>query len=427
MSLPRYEQYKDSGVEWLGEVPAHWAVVTVKRFATFVYGDALPSETRDEDGAVPVFGSNGAFSCHNQANTQAPAILVGRKGSCGALNWSEVPVFAIDTVYFIDPRSCHTNLRWCYWALHTAGLDTASQDTGVPGLSREFAYNVRQPLPPMAEQTAIASFLDRETSKIDNLIAEQRNLIGLLKEKRQALISHAVTKGLDPAAPMKDSGIEWLGEVPKHWGVKRLKFAGEAVIGLTYDPTDVVNEDKGVLVLRSSNVQQGRIVFDDNVYVKRQIPQKLIVQRGDVLICSRNGSRALIGKNALIGADAEGVTFGAFMTVFRSKLNPYLFWLFNSPLFEFQSGAFLTSTINQLTVGTLYGFAVPLPPEQEMDRIVDFLDHETTKIDDLMAEAESATILLQERRTALISAAVTGKIDVRNRKTVQPVPELEVA
>jgi len=204
------------------DLPPRWPLYPIKRFAQLVYGDALPQETRDESGEVPVFGSNGSFGRHSQANTEAPVILVGRKGSFGALNWSDAPAFAIDTVYFVDQRYASCDLRWLFWALHTAALNTLSQDTGVPGLSRESAYSARLPLPPVAEQTAIAAFLDRETGKIDALVEEQRRLIELLEEKRQAVISHAVTKGLDPNAKMKPSGVEWLGDVPEHWDVRRV-------------------------------------------------------------------------------------------------------------------------------------------------------------------------------------------------------------
>ena len=285
------------------------------------------------------------------------------------------------------------------------------------GLNLELLGNIRCPLPLRSEQTQIAAFLDRETAKIDALVAEQRRLMDLLKEKRQAVISHAVTQGLNPDAPMKASGVEWLGEVPGHWEVKRLKYLGEAIIGLTYSPADVVEEGDGTLVLRSSNVQKGVITFDDNVYVSAAIPEKLVTRAGDILICSRNGSRALIGKNATIGEDADGLTFGAFMTLFRSQHNAYISWVLNSPLFEFQSGAFMTSTINQLTVGVLNNFEVPFPPEPERRAIADFLALQTAQFNTLTAEAQRAIDLLQERRTALISAAVTGQIDVRAAAT----------
>ncbi len=205
----------------------------------------------------------------------------------------------------------------------------------------------------------------------------------------------------------KDSGVEWLGAVPVHWEVKRLKYLGEALIGLTYDPTEIVEEGNGTLVLRSSNVQRRKIVFDDNVYVSKSIPERLVTQLGDILICSRNGSRALIGKNAVIDEQAAGLTFGAFMTIFRSKHSAYLTQVLNSQLFEYQSGAFLTSTINQLTVGVLNNFEIPMPPSSERSQIATFLDREIAKIDALVAEQRRLMALLKEKRRAIISHAVT--------------------
>lgn len=213
-------------------------------------------------------------------------------------------------------------------------------------------------------------------------------------------------------AEYQDSGLEWLGGIPDHWEVKKLKYLGEAIIGLTYSPDDVVdNETVGTLVLRSSNVQNKKLAFDDNVYVRKEIPKKLRTQKDDILICARNGSRALIGKNALIDDSATGITFGAFMSIFRSPYNTYLSNVFNSALFEYQSGTFLTATINQLTTGNLNSFEVPFPPKAERDVIAHFLDHETAKIDSLIEKQQQLIELLKEKRQAVISHAVTKGLD----------------
>ncbi|BDP34254.1 TPA: restriction endonuclease subunit S [Vibrio parahaemolyticus] len=206
----------------------------------------------------------------------------------------------------------------------------------------------------------------------------------------------------------KETHLEWLQEIPNHWQIKRLKYLGEAIIGLTYSPDDVVDsEDEGTLVLRSSNVQNKALAFDDNVFVNKPIPEHLKTRKGDILICARNGSRALIGKNAQIDERAEGMTFGAFMSVFRSPYNDYLSKVFNSALFEYQSGTFLTATINQLTTANLNSFEVPLPPESERETIANFLDHETAKIDALIEKQQQLIKLLKEKRQAVISHAVT--------------------
>lgn len=205
----------------------------------------------------------------------------------------------------------------------------------------------------------------------------------------------------------KTTGLGWLTEIPDHWEVKKLKYLGQAIIGLTYSPDDVIDEGEGTLVLRSSNVQNGKLEFLDNVYVRKSIPLHLKVKEGDILICARNGSRALIGKNAKITKDAEGMTFGAFMSIFRSRYNNYLSHVFASALFEYQSGSFLTATINQLTTSNLNSFEIPLPPQTEQDRIVNFLDHETAKIDNLIEKQQQLIELLKEKRQAVISHAVT--------------------
>ncbi len=211
----------------------------------------------------------------------------------------------------------------------------------------------------------------------------------------------------------KDSGVKWLGEVPEHWEVRRLRNVGEAIIGLTYNPQDVVEEEDGILVLRASNVFEGRIVYADNVFVQCAIPDRLITQVGDILLCSRSGSRALIGKNARIDSVSSGVTFGAFMTIFRSDNNDYLHHVFNSKLFEYQSGAFLTSTINQLTLGILYNIKIPWPPLAEQREVIQHLDRATANIANAIERTRHHVDLLREYRTRLISDVVTGKLDVR--------------
>ena len=203
------------------------------------------------------------------------------------------------------------------------------------------------------------------------------------------------------------SGLDWMKEIPAHWEIKKLRYLGDALIGLTYDPADVVAEGEGTLVLRSSNIQNGRITLDDNVFVSTKIPSELITREKDIIICSRNGSRALVGKTAKIEGSAVGTSFGAFTTVFRSGLNDFLYYVFNSQLFSFQAGRFMTTTINQLTTGTLKDLEVPVPPVQEQRRIADFLDRETAGIDRLVTKQNCLVSSLIDRRQAVICQLVT--------------------
>jgi len=212
----------------------------------------------------------------------------------------------------------------------------------------------------------------------------------------------------------KPSGVEWLGDVPEHWEVKKLKFIGTALIGLTYSPDEVVDEDysgKKHLVLRSTNIQDGKISLHDNVYVTTPVQNELEVRKWDILICARNGSRHLVGKNALVTETDTNMTFGAFTTVYRSKINRFLFYFFASSQFQYQSTGFLTTTINQLTNGNLNSILTTLPPLPEQQAIAAFLDRETGRIDALIAKKERLLELLAEQRTALISRAVTKGLD----------------
>ena len=205
----------------------------------------------------------------------------------------------------------------------------------------------------------------------------------------------------------KDSGIAWLGEVPEHWNVKRLKFLGDIILGLTYSPENITNEDNGTLVLRSSNIQNGKLVFEDNVFVNSDIPQKMITTEQDILICSRNGSRSLIGKCALIEKYGLNQTFRAFMTVYRTPYRKFVYYALNSEIFKSQLGLFLTSTINQLTTQVLGNFNIAFPPRDEQTAIAHYLDTKLGEIDALIDKQQTLLAKLAERRTATITAAVT--------------------
>ena len=264
-------------------------------------------------------------------------------------------------------------------------------------------------------------YLDHVDQRVRRYVTAKRKLIALLEEEKQAVINRAVTRGLEPNVRLKPSSVEWLGDVPEHWEVPRIRDLGDALIGLTYDPQDVVDEEAGMLVLRASNILNGQLVYGDNVFVRSTVPDKLVTREGDILICSRSGSRALIGKNARINAESAGTTFGAFMTVFRGANNDYLHLVFNSKFFEYQSAAFFTSTINQLTLGILYGMKVPFPPLEERQSILRYVAETTAPIIKAIAAARRQIDLLQEYRTRLIADVVTGKLDVR--EAAAPLPD----
>ena len=433
----QYEEYKNSGVEWLGEIPKDWMATELKRNCKVTDGshhspaieiEGLPFVSVTDVGVNEINFidskkiSDQAFErlVKEGCKPSVGDVLLTKDGTIGraCIVTEEMPDFVIlSSLGLLTPSKKLINKYLYYYLISGINIDQMNSVIHGSALRRMTISKINDLVIAFPEkeedQTQIANFLDHETAQIDTLIEKQQTLIQLLKEKRQAVISHAVTKGLNPNAPMKDSGVEWLGGVPKHWQMKKLKYVGEAKNGLTYSPNDVSDASVGTLVLRSSNIQNARLAFEDNVYVDMKVPERSLVHKDDILICSRNGSRRLIGKNALITEDLAGQAFGAFMVVFRSNINLYLYWILNSPLFEYQSGSFLTSTINQLTIGNLDSMEVPIPPIEEQVRIMKYLEVEMDVFDKLIAKATNAIQLMQERRTALISAAVTGKIDVR--------------
>jgi type I restriction enzyme S subunit len=206
----------------------------------------------------------------------------------------------------------------------------------------------------------------------------------------------------------KESDFVGIGKVPEHWEVKRLKHLGDAIIGLTYSPNDITENEEGILVLRSSNIQDGFIAYDDCVYVDKEVNPNLFTRKGDILICARNGSAHLVGKNICIDEKSEGHTFGAFMVVFRGKFWRYLSYFFNSPIFTSQTGMFSTTTINQLTSQTLNNLRIAYPSDSiEQENICNYLDDQTQKIDRLITNKKAQAEKLKELRQIEINNAVT--------------------
>lgn len=207
---------------------------------------------------------------------------------------------------------------------------------------------------------------------------------------------------------MKPSGVDWIGDVPEGWGVVRVKYTGWYRNGLTYAPDDVCDEDEGVLVLRSSNIQGGKLDYADSVYVNKTIPRELMTRVDDIVICSRNGSSDLIGKNAIVN-DKQVMTFGAFMMTYRveSYFPRFAYWMLNSCVFKYYRSLFATSTVNQLTGADFGNITVPVPPLDEQKRIAAKLDRLCGRVDELAENIKGEIAALQEYRKSLITECVT--------------------
>ena len=276
------------------------AAVRVKFICRLGYGDSLPKEEAFA-GDVPVYGSNGQYATTAVRNTEVPAIVLGRKGSYGKVNWASEGCFASDTTFFVDERLTTTNLRWLYWGCRLWVWMKVLKRQRFPGLIENLCMrNVYYPS--SAHQAFIANYLDRETARIDDLIAEKERMLSLLNEKRAALVSHAVTRGLNPDAPLKPSGQEWLGEIPAHWDICQLKHTWASS---DYGLSESIRDEGNIVVLRMSCIVDGRIDVSKSGMIT-EVDDHLLLRRDDLLF-NRTNSLDQIAKAGLVDFDPKNL------------------------------------------------------------------------------------------------------------------------
>jgi type I restriction enzyme S subunit len=444
VSFPAYPSYRDSGLEWLGAVPNHWNVRRLKEIA-----EAFPSnvDKKAYENNEPIRLCNYTDVYYNDKITSGMSFMEAtatqeqidrfslRSGDVIITKDSEsaddiaIAAFVPDDLpgvvcgyhlSMIRARAANSGaFLKRYFDSPFAKANFAVRANGLTrvGLGQYAVDNVPVPCPPIDEQLVIAAFLDRETARIDALIEEQQRLNVLLKEKRQAVISDAVTKGLDPTAPMKDSGVEWLGEVPAHWSVSplmRLTAQGRAIMyGIVLPGPDV---GEGVPIVKGGDVKEHRLRLPLLNWTTPEIEAPFARARllpGDIVYSIRGS----------IG-DAEPVPEelrGANITQDVARISPSLEvdgrWLLHvmrsKPVFVQLEQGSLGAAVRGINIFDLKRARIPVPPKAEQAEIAAFLDRELSKLELLAIEARAGIALLTERRAALISAAVTGKIDVR--------------
>lgn len=421
MSFPAYPSYQDSGVAWLGPVPSHWEVAPLKRLLNIQNG--ADHKHVQQAGGYPVIGSGGQFTFASDYLFDGESVLLGRKGTIDKPLYVTGRFWTVDTMYWSKIRS-GTNGRFAYYTATTIPFGFYSTSTALPSITQTALNGHLVARPPFTEQVAIAAFLDRETAKIDALIEEQRRLIALLKEKRQAVISHAVTKGLDPHAPTKDSGIEWLGEVPAHWQILPLRRVVRQFVDYRGATPNKVSE--GVPLITATQIKHGRVDHSlDPVFISEEEYAERMTRGfpavGDLLLTTEAplGEVALVedervapGQRIILMKMADHLmTSGYLHAHFRSDFG-------QSELWTRASG----STASGIRADRLRGSAVLVPPLDEQQQIVSHIQRQTSAFDNVFAVVARGIQLLNERRAALISAAVTGKIDVRDKAQVLPFP-----
>ncbi len=443
-----YPAYKDSGVEWLGNIPAHWDTARLrfrvhlnptKREICGIESETsvnfVPMEAVGEYGGLdldtvrPLSSVLEGYTYFRDGDVVVAKITPCFENGKGALAQALENGIAFGTTELHVLRPKHSiDVRFLLYLTlsdHFRRLG-AAQMYGAGGQKRvpeNFIRNLRHPLAPIMEQPAIADFLDRETAKIDALVAKKERLIELLQEKRTALITRAVTKGLDPDVPMKDSGVEWLGEIPARWQCVPLRRsvlsrAGAIKTG-PFGSQLLASEMQGgdVKVYNQRNVIDRDFASGEN-FVSREKFKELsafAVSKGDVLVTTRG----TIGRCAIVPEDAdEGILHPCLMRIQpdpKQLLRSYLALLIQDSIFVQTQLALASNatTIDVIYSDTMGRILVPKPPLEEQAAIVGWVGQRTCEVDSLIKKVSDAIDRLKELRTALVSAAVTGKIDVR--------------
>lgn len=436
-----YPKYKDSGVEWLGMVPESWGVSRLKHVASIYGRIGFRGYTVDDivgegEGAIVLSPSNivdEKFSLEKKTFLrwgkyfESPEIIVtendillvktgstyGKSTIIKILNEPMTinPQMALIKEVVVEPRFL---AYWFNASLIKAKIEIANTGSGMPTMTQENINNFPVLIPHIKQDVLIADFLDHETAKIDNLIEKQKQLIELLKEKRQAVISHAVTKGINPDVPMKDSGVEWLGEVPEHWDIPKLLHVTRT-IGDGLHSTPEYDNETGYYFINGNNLVNGKISIGvtakevskseyNKHYVHLDEASVLLSINGTIgNVAVYNNERIILGKSAAYVKCGDKLNVNYLMYCFITDEARYYFDL-----------EVTGTTIFNLSLNSIRQMKVCIPPLEEQKLIIDYCFAQENKYNYLIHSADTAIKLMQERRTALISAAVTGKIDVRN-------------
>ncbi|MEY2343195.1 hypothetical protein AB4090_13960 [Acidithiobacillus sp. IBUN Pt1247-S3] len=436
-----YPAYKDSGVEWIGKVPEHWDVKPIKVIAS-CNDDSLPDSLSPD---TPIRYVDISAVSHDEGIAEAAPMQFGdapsrarRKAMVGDVVISTVRTYLkavasvdeahADCVYstgfaVLRPRRDHLRPEFLKWLalneLLIQAVESHSEGLSYPAINASELINLKTVVPGSTEQARIASILNRETARIDALIERKTRFIELLKEKRQALITHAVTKGLDQSVKMKDSGVEWIGEVPEHWEVKRLRhvarFTNSNVDKRSYEGQQAVKLCNYTDVYYNEFITAS-LPFMDATASDAEI-KAFELKKGDVLITKDSEDPSDIGIPALVADDLPGVICGYHLTVIRTHGPDDSGFVHRSiqshptkAHFFVESPGITRYGLSQDAIGDI---TVCWPTASERVQIAAWIDRETSRIDALIAKSQRSIDLIKERRSALITSAVTGKIDLR--------------
>ena len=433
--MERYNEYKDSSVQWLGEIPSHWECEKAKRH--FQSRKQLVGRNSSQyerlaltlKGVIKRFEGDGVGLNPEKLDTyqivdkddlifklidleNVSTSRVGLSPYKGIVSPAYIRISAVDEV----------NIRFAEYYYLNMWMRHIFNDLGTPGvrsnLSSADLLNLPLLYPSIVEQKAIATYLDKATAKIDEAIAQQQKMIDLLNERKQIIINNAVTKGLNPDAPMKDSGVDWIGEIPEHWEIKKLKHVCQAFgrIGFRgYSTTDLVDEGEGCITLSPSNMRDGKMQYGRCTYLsweKYEESPEIKVFNGDILFV-KTGST--YGKSSIVEDLPLEATINPQLLVFKNFTcnNMFLANVLQSTAIKTQVEiSVIGGTIPTISQQKILNYVFPFPTEDEQYAIVEYVESKSAPINSAIKAAEKQISLLQERKQIIINDVVTGKVKV---------------
>lgn len=426
-----YENYKDSGVEWVGKIPEHWDISKYKFAVNILSGFPFKSELFSKEKGFPLIRirdiSSGNIETFYDGDysedyiVKKDDLVVGMDGDFNVRWWNNVNALLNQRCCSIKSIEEVSVLRFLFYVIPNdlKIINDLAYYTTVKHLSNSDLYNRNLILPSLEEQTKIVAFLDYKTNLIDTTIEKKKRLIELLKEKRQTVINEAVTKGLNPNAPMKDSGVEWLGEIPKNWNISKIKLLSSVISKGTTPSTEGRGlADEGVRYLKAENIKETQVSYFPEFFIDdetHEVLKRSQLEENDILFVIAG---ATIGKVAILPKEMTPANTNqavCFMRLKQNENHKFLhFWLQSSKIYEQIWLNAVQSAQPNLSMEELGNFIVPYPSLVEQTEIVNFIEISTSKIDDLIDKNKLQVEKLQTYRQSLISEAVTGKIDVRN-------------
>lgn len=404
----RYEKYKDSGIAWIGEIPEHWEITSFKRKITINngkdYKDFLDAEI------YPVMGSGGCFAYCSNYMYDGEALLLGRKGTIDKPLYVKGKFWAVDTMFYAIP---HANLdcKFAYYLALMFPFNLYSTSTSLPSLTQTDLGNILVAFPFLSEQQSIATYLDQKCSEIDELIILQEEMITKLQSYKQSVITEAVTKGLDKNVPLKDSGIEWIGEIPEHWICTVFKkFLSEPMQYGANEPAEECNYNDPRYIRITDIKDDGTLRDDTFKSLPLEKAKEYMLTKGDLLF-ARSG--ATVGKTFLYKED-YAACFAGYLIKARCNKNEllpnFVFYYTLSNVYQnWKNSIFIQSTIQNIGADKYSVMPIIIPPLSEQQSIANYLDQKCSEIDELISIKQQKIEKLKDYKKSLIFECVTGK------------------